>query len=504
MNKRISFRAGIWTHGNSPWAVFFLMVLGTAMPVVDTTIMNVGRYYVVRAFDITTYETGWLTAGYSLAVAMGIPLSHRLRGFFEESNLYAIATLTFVAGTGIVMISHTLSEAMMGRGLQGVSAGILLPLSTNLIRESFPPEKIPIALSFFTLSNILALTLGPTLGGYLMATWGWKSAFFINLPLGFLTMFLCQIILVNHPREDPKRFDLFGFLLLCLMSGTFFYAFMAAEWFGWNSFHTNLYFGISIVTLFLYGLRSALFSDPILPLNILIKPAFLGVLVLVFLISTSVFGRLYLLAPFLERNYHFQPYQSGEIIAVGAISEILIAFLSFTNILGRIEPRAILVIACAFLALSNLSYLRLPQNVYSAQMTIIPQLLFGFGLAFSQLSLGRLVTQSLPSNLARIGGVYQQTIQFLGGMFGTILCRHLLNNIPPVFLLSLAQSLRPPLSNAELQNVASRAYAFGYNMIFEWMGLIPLAAGIAVLAGWFFKFLFQTNSKNFSGGLKDD
>ncbi|MDA8150719.1 MAG: MFS transporter [Nitrospiraceae bacterium] len=487
---------GILRNRVSPWLVLFLMILGTTMPLVDTTIMNVGRYWFVRAFDVPTYETGWLTAGYSLALAMGIPLSHRLRGFFEERNMYAITTWAFLTGTLVVMSSTTLAEAMIGRAIEGLSGGILLPLSITLIRESFPQEKVPLAISLFTLANALAVSLGPTLGGYLLYAWGWRSAFFVNLPVGFLTIILSQILLVNHPRQDPKRFDLPGFFLLCLASGTFFWAFMAAEWFGWHSFSIDLAFGISLIALFLYALWSAFFPDPILPLDLLVRPKFLLTLALVFLVSTSVFGRLYLLAPFLERNYHFQPYQAGEIIAIGAFSEILTAFLVFSDILERVNTRIIFLAACGCLALSNIAYLRLPQNVYSAPMISIPQILFGFGLALSQFSLVRLIGQSLPQELSRIGGVYQQTVQFLGGMFGTVLCRHLLNNIPPVFFLALPQTSPPAVSSVDLQKIASLAYAFGYNMIFEWLGLFPLAAVCLVLADLLFRGFFTRPPKN--------
>jgi DHA2 family multidrug resistance protein len=463
------------------------MVLTTTMPLVDTTIMNVGRYWFVRAFDVTAYETGWLTAGYSLSLAMGVPLSHRLRGFFEEKDLYALSIWTFLTGTMVVMSAHTLAEAMIGRAIQGVAGGVLLPLSIAIIRETFSPDKIPLALSVFTLANALAVSLGPTVGGYLLYAWGWQSTFFVNLPIGFLAIFLSQIILVNHPKQDPKRFDLWGYLLLCLTAGTFFWGFMAAEWYGWHSFPIGLAFTVSLIALCLYGLWSALFPEPILPLYLLARPKFLLSLILVFLVSTSVFGRMYLLAPFLERNYHFQPYQAGEVIAIGAFSEILTAFLIFSNILERFDSRTILLAACGCLALSNLSYLRLPQNVYSSSMTTNPQILFGFGLALSQLSLGRFVGLTLPQELSRIGGVYQQTVQFLGGMFGTALCRHLLNNIPPVYFIAFPQTSMQTASSVDLQKAASLAYAFGYNMIFEWLGLFPLAAAVLVVGEWSFR-----------------
>ena len=480
----------------SPWAVLLLMVLGTTMPLLDTTLMNIGRYWFTHAFDITPYETGWLTAGYSLAVAMGVPLSHRLRGLFEEKNLYALAIWTFLIGTMIVMSAHTLAEAMIGRAIQGVSGGILLPLSITIIRETFSPEEIPLALSIFTLTNALAVSLGPTVGGYLLYAWGWQSTFFVNLPVGFLAILLSQILLVNHPRQDPKRFDLWGYSLLCLAAGFFFWGFMAAEWYGWHSFPIGLAFAVSLIALCLYGLWSAFFPEPILPLDLLARPKFLLSLILVFLVSTSVFGRMYLLAPFLEKHYHFQPYQAGEIIAIGAFSEILTAFLIFSDILQRIDTRTILLAACGCLALSHLSYLRLPQNVYSSPMTTIPQVLFGFGLALSQFSLVRLVGLSLPQALARIGGVYQQTVQFLGAMFGTALCRHLLNNIPPVYFIAFPQTSTPAGAPVDLQKVASLENAFGYNMIFEWLGFFPLAAAVLIFGEWFFQKYPRKISEN--------
>ncbi|MCL5284287.1 MAG: MFS transporter [Nitrospirae bacterium] len=475
----------------SPWLILFLMILGTTMPLVDTTIMNVGRYWFVRAFDVSTYETGWLTAGYSLALAMGIPLSHRLRGIFEERDLYALATWTFIIGTLIVTNSHTLSEVMIGRAVEGIAGGVLLPLSTTLIRESFPEEKVSTALSLFFLANALAVSLGPTVGGYLLYSFGWRSVFFVNLPAGFLTILLSHFLLVNHPRQDPKRFDPLGYLLLCLGTGSFFWAFMAAEWWGWHSGPIILAFGIATLSLSLYALWSVIFPDPILPPGPLLQPKFLMALLLVFLVSASVFGRMYLLAPFLERNYHFQPYQAGEIIAIGAFSEILTAFLVLGRILERFPVRLVLATACGCLALSNLSYLRLPQNVYAESMTTSPQILFGFGLALSQYSLGRLIVSSLPRDLTRIGGVYQQTVQFLGGMFGTVLCRHLLNSIPPVFYLALPQTSAPPVPAVNLQKVASLAYAFGYNMIFGWMGIFSLGAVALLVAEWLFGTIWR-------------
>lgn len=465
---------------SSPWPVLFLVLLGTAMPLADTTIMNIGRFYVVRAYDLPPTEAGWLTAGFSLAVAMGIPLSRGLRGIFGERVLYTLATFAFLLGTVILLEAHGLAMAMAGRAIEGMAGGVLLPLSTAILQESFPAKRVPVALSLFALGNALAVSLGPSVGGYLIESWGWQSAFFINLPIGFLTLVLLPVLLPERPRSPSGPFDLPGFLLLCLSSGCFFTAFMSAEWFGWHSSTIETGFWVSACAFFLFLLRSSRGTAPLLPSAPLMIPAFAGLLVLGFLLSTSVFGRMYLLAPFLEKNFNIRPYVAGEVIAVGALSEILIAFLA----LGRIPPatdfRKVLLAGSLLLALANFSGMRFPAGTYSASLILSSQILFGFGLALSQFSLARLAATILPPSLFAQGLVYQQMVLFLGGMWGAMGARHLLANMAPVFSLSLPQTSAPAGRTPD-RTLAAIANAYATNLAFEWLGFLALIAALALL-----------------------
>ena len=149
----------------SPGMILFTLILGTTLPLADTTSMNVGRFFIARGLDSTPDETRWLTAGYSLFVALGVPLSYRLRGLFEESSLYILATAVFMAGSVVSMLSHFMPTMMVGRALQGLSGGVLIPLSVSLINETFPPERRGRALALFAVGNALAVSLGPTIGG---------------------------------------------------------------------------------------------------------------------------------------------------------------------------------------------------------------------------------------------------------------------------------------------------------------------------------------------------
>ncbi|MHB8422613.1 MAG: MFS transporter [Leptospirales bacterium] len=465
---------------SSPWMVLFTVLLGTSMPLADTTSMNVGRFFIARALDSNSDETRWLTAGYSLFVAIGIPLSHRLRGYFSERVLYSLAIVVFMAGSLVSMLAHFMPMMMLGRALQGISGGVLIPLSVTLVAESFPERSRIKGLGLFSLGNAVAVTLGPTIGGFLVDDVGWRWTMGIHLPIGFATLFLAHFTLLDHPRQDPKRFDLIGWILFAATGFFFMYAVMEGERFGWHSdyiFHFAILF---LLFFFLYLLWSMIFPEPIFPPELFRYRAFLVVTASNFLRSISVFGRLYLLPLFLESFYHFQSHHAGLLILSGAIVELLIpifaSFLSF-NIHF---PWFAMGGGSLLIGLSSVAYLNLPANAFSLPATILPQLVFGIGMAMVQVSLAPLVQQTVPVHLVRVGNVFQLTVMFLGGMVGTILGRHLLDNMPAGFwsqmILPSGQGLlSAPGSNAESFRVSQ---VFSYNLDFWIMGLFGLAAAV--------------------------
>ena len=465
----------------SPGMVLFTLILGTTLPLADTTSMNVGRFFIARGLDSTPDETRWLTAGYSLFVALGVPLSYRLRGLFEESALYILATAVFMSGSVISMLSHFMPMMMVGRALQGLSGGILIPLSLSLIAETFSPERRGRALALFAVGNALAVSLGPTLGGLLVDTVGWRWTMGIHLPVGFLTILLASLSLENHPRPEKIPFDLPGWLLFSATGFFTMYTLMEGERFGW---HSDLIEGtalLSLALLFSYLLHAVRHPRPILPPELLRHGGYLLLTGANFLRSTAIFGRLYLLPLYLEIFYHFQSHQAGRVIFVGAITELLIpVFGIFLLPRKSAFTWGFMAAGSLVIALSNLAYLSLPEEAYVPALVLFPQMLFGLGVALTQVSLQPLVVRTLPPSLHRVGMVAQLVVQFLGGMFGTIWARHLLNNMGPLFrqeLLSSPQTLHsriPP-------EVARVAGAFSYNLDFLLLGGVAAAGALLIL-----------------------
>ena len=472
----------------SPWWTLLTVIVGTGMPFADTTITNIGRFYIVSGLGITPYETGWLTAGYSLALAMGIPLSHRLRGFMKEKDLYSLALLAFMAGSLMVAMASRFSQAMVGRGLEGLAGGILIPLAPALIQEVFPEKRIAAAQSLFAISSSIWVTLGPTIGGLIIDDIGWRMAFGINIPTGCLAMVMAQFFLRNHPLQDRRPFDLPGFLLLSAALGIFFTATMSAEWYGWHS--ARIAHGEMAASFFfcLFLLWSARTQYPILPPEVLARPLFALLLLVDFLQATQSFGRLYLLAPFLERNDRFQAHHAGAIVAVGAITEIIVSLSFFLNFLGRRRWVALLAAGCFFVGIANIDFLFLPDNVFDMSFTVISQLVFGAGLALSQMAFPQLIREIQTPDLLRAATTYFLFFQFLGGAWGTMISRYFVHHIQPVFLLSFSQLSRPPEDPGTLLKIRHLAAEYTSNMIFFDLGLAGLlGAALTLLFFLFFR-----------------
>jgi EmrB/QacA subfamily drug resistance transporter len=466
----------------SPGMVLFTVILGTTLPLADTTSMNVGRLFIARALDSSPDETRWLTAGYSLFVALGIPLSYRLRGFFNERDLYALATAVFMGGSVISMLAHFMPSMMVGRALQGLAGGVLIPLSVALINESHPPEKRARGLALFAIGNAIAVSAGPTLGGLLVDTLGWRWTMGIHLPIGFLTLIFAALSLSNHPRSESVRFDLPGWLLFSTSAFFFMYATTEGERFGWHSATIFWTTAVCLLSFFSYLLWAAFHARPIIPLDLFRHGRYVVLSVANFLRSTAMFGRLYLLPLYLEIFYHFQSHQAGMVIFMGVLTEILIPVFALLIVSGRIfSPWIFMAAGSVLIALANGAYLSLPANIFPLALVLLPQMVFGIGVALTQVSLQPLVIKTLPDPLHRVGMVVQLMIQFLGGMFGVVWARHLLDNASPAFHLALSQTSSPsqsPLGRALADRLSQ---AFAYNLTFLILGGVSLLAAILAI-----------------------
>lgn len=211
----------------SPWLIAFIVSIATFMEVLDVSIANVALRHIAGSVGASYDEATWVLTSYLIANAVILPASAWLSSMLGRKKFYMFCVALFTCASFLCGIAWSLETLIFFRVLQGLGGGGLAPSEQAILADAFPPEKRGSAFAIYGLAVVVAPTVGPTIGGAITdyATWHW--IFFINIPMGLLSLFLVGTFVDadrnEHKKDDPKRnpwnFDLVGFLLVALCLG---------------------------------------------------------------------------------------------------------------------------------------------------------------------------------------------------------------------------------------------------------------------------------------------
>src|SRR3984885_12713189 len=210
------------THGINPWLIAASVMLATFMEVLDTAIASVALPYIAGSLSASTDEATWAHTSYLVANAIAPPASNWCSLKFGRKRFLMSCVAIFTAASFACGAAPTLIFMLIARVIQGAGGGALQPLSQAILLESFPPAKRGAAMAVFAFGVVVAPVLGPTLGGWLTDTYSWRYAFYINIPIGILALFM-----INRFIFDPAHIknakvaplDRYGFAALIIWTG---------------------------------------------------------------------------------------------------------------------------------------------------------------------------------------------------------------------------------------------------------------------------------------------
>jgi EmrB/QacA subfamily drug resistance transporter len=195
-------------------AIGGVVVLGAIMAMLDVTVVNVAFDQLINEFDTTLDKMQWVATGYTLALATVIPLSGWAADRFGTKRVYLIAVFLFMTGSALAGTAWSAESLILFRVLQGLGGGMLLPLSMTILAKAAGPQRIGRVMAVLGVAFGLGPILGPVLGGWLVDDVSWRSIFYVNVPIGILTLILgARILPVDEPRP-AQRLDALGLLLL--------------------------------------------------------------------------------------------------------------------------------------------------------------------------------------------------------------------------------------------------------------------------------------------------
>src|SRR5229473_5721873 len=205
------------SHGINPWLIAASVMLATFMEVLDTAIASVALPYIAGSLSASTDEATWVLTSYLVANAIVLPASNWCSLRFGRKRFLMSCVTIFTIASFACGAAPTLAIMLLARVIQGAGGGALQPLSQAILLESFPPKRRGAAMAVFAFGVVVAPVLGPTLRGWLTDTYSWRYAFYINIPIGILAVFMISRFVHDPPHIKNAKvsaFDNIGFGLL--------------------------------------------------------------------------------------------------------------------------------------------------------------------------------------------------------------------------------------------------------------------------------------------------
>ena len=201
-----------------------VVVLGSIMSILDTTIVNVAIPTFARDFRAPLSTVQWVSTGYLLALAMTIPLTGWAVERFGSKRMWIASLALFLLGSALSGASWSIQSLIVFRILQGIGGGMIMPIGQSIMASAAGPQRMGRVMSLIGVPMLLGPVLGPVLGGLIVDAVSWRWIFYVNIPIGIVAIALAVKFLPGHQKTDKDhKLDLLGFCLLSPGLGLFVY-----------------------------------------------------------------------------------------------------------------------------------------------------------------------------------------------------------------------------------------------------------------------------------------
>ena len=184
----------IWHPRFNPWVIAFTVTLATFMEALDSSIANVALPHIAGSLASSQDESTWVLTSYLVSNAVVLPISGWISNRIGRKRFYMICVALFTVFSLLCGLAPTLPILIFFRVIQGAAGGGLQPSERSILADTFPPERRSLAFALYGMAVVLAPAIGPTIGGWITDNYTWRWIFFLNIPVGILSLILTSRI----------------------------------------------------------------------------------------------------------------------------------------------------------------------------------------------------------------------------------------------------------------------------------------------------------------------
>ncbi len=426
------------------WIVALTVMLPTLIEIIDTSVVNVSLVHIRGSLSAGINEATWTITAYLVSNAIIIPISGWLSKIFGRKNYLAASIAIFTGSSFLCGSAWSIRSLVFFRVMQGIGGGALQPLSQSILLESFPRKQHGMAMAIFGMGIMFGPIVGPLLGGWITDNWSWRWIFYINIPIGIISILLTLLVIQDPPymKRVKMKIDYWGLMLLAVGLGSLQFVIDKGQTADWFSSPVIVTFTIiTVFALILFVVIELFSKNPVVDLRLFKDRTFTSGNLLMFFVFFNLFGSIVLLPIYLQTLMGYTAYLAGVVLGPGGLATML-ALPIAGKLVEKHNPKKILVLGVFITALST--YLMSLFNLQADFRTLVwPRVILGVGMGFIFIPLTTMTLSHMPKEKMTDATAMYNLLRNIGGSVGVAFVTTILARRAQFHQFRLVENLNP-------------------------------------------------------------
>jgi len=405
------------------------VMAATVMQVLDTTIVNVALPNMQGTFSATPDQISWVLTSYLVASAIFMPLTGFFSDILGRKHYLALSIFGFTLTSAFCGLALDLEQIVLFRLMQGIFGAALVPLSQAILIDTYPPEDRGKAMAIWGVGVMVGPILGPTLGGYLTEVLSWRWTFYINVPVGILSLFMAWQVVPQTAKKE-RNLNWLSLILMATAIGATQYALdrgNQADWFEATSIKIAFFLALSGLIGYLFLSIYQKNIKPIFEVDLFKDRNFVTSSLMMSAMGLGLFGSMVIQSLMLEGLFDYPTFTTGLTMAPRGIASMF-SMLFVGKLANKVRPQWFIGIGlcCNAIATYFGTWYNLDMSMF---WVVIPSIIQGFGIGLVMIPLSTVALATLPPRLIAEGAGFFSLMRTFGFSLGisivtTILTRH--------------------------------------------------------------------------------
>ena len=465
-----------------PYGMIAVLMVGAFLTFLNNTLLNVALPSIMRDLNVSTATVQWLQTGFMLINGILVPTTAFLIQKFSVRHLFIVSMGLFVIGTLLAAIAPNFAILLTGRMTQGAGSAILMPVLMNVMLVSFPVERRGRAMGVFGLVMMGAPAIGPTLSGWIVEHFDWRTLFYMELPIAVAIFIAGSFMLKDKKDKNDLRLDLLSLALSTVGFGGLLYGFSSAGNHGWG--HPLVYVPIlaGAVSLVCFILRQNRQEQPMLNFRIFRYPMYALSAAITMVITMAMFSGMILFPVYVQTILGISPMDAGLMMLPGALIMALMSPVT-GRLFDRYGGRTLAVIGLTIMTATTWYFAHLTMNTgYTELVAMFAVRMLGMSMVMMPVATNGL--NQLPPRYYPHGTAMNNSTQQVSGAIGTAFLVTVMSNRQAKYFQDAVREAGGSLAPEVLRQTQLEAMLGGINDAFF---VATIISAVALVLSFFIK-----------------